>query len=277
MTSRTWFITGTSSGLGRLITQQALAQGDRVAATARDPHALADLEQRFGNRLKTFTVDVTDNAAIRRAVDGAIDIFGRIDILVNNAGYALFGAAEEVTDEQIERQIATNLIGSMQVVRAILPHMRAQGGGRILQHSSMGGQMALPALSIYHATKWGIEGFLESVALEVAPFNIRVTIVEPGYATTGIIDRADIGGSIEAYRQTAVGNFRRLLAMNRFPSPGDPEKIAQAIVTAAYDRDAPTRLVLGSDAYKHVHRALTMRLAEIERQKESSPLTDKST
>ena len=152
MTSRIWFITGASRGLGRLITEQALAQGDKVAATSRNPQALADLERQYGNNVQALSLDVTDTSAIRRAVDATIKTFGRIDIAVSNAGYSLFGAAEEVTDEQIDRQIATNLVGSMQVVRAVLPYMRTQSEGRIVQLSSMSGQMALPALSIYHAT-----------------------------------------------------------------------------------------------------------------------------
>lgn len=160
----TWFITGTSSGFGRILSERLLARGDRVAATLRKPEALDDLKARYGEHLWVAPLDVTDTAAIRNVVDQAFSDLGRIDVIVNNAGYALFGAAEEVTDEQIRRQLETNLVGSIQVVRAALPHLRAQGGGRILQMSSEGGQISYPNFSLYHASKWGVEGFIEAVA-----------------------------------------------------------------------------------------------------------------
>ena len=159
---RSWFITGVSSGFGRHLTEQLLARGERVAGTARKLATLDDLKAQYGDRFWLASLDVTDTPAIRRVVDEAFGVFGRIDVIVNNAGYALLGAAEEVSDEQIAHQLATNLLGSIQVVRAALPHLRAQGGGRILQVSSVGGQIAVPGLSLYHATKWGIEGFLEA-------------------------------------------------------------------------------------------------------------------
>ncbi len=140
-----------------------------MAATLRRPGALDDLIERHGDRLRVFTLDVTDTPGIRRVVSEAFEALGRIDVVVSNAGYGLFGAAEEADDGQIERQIATNLTGSIQLIRAALPHLRDQGGGRIVQVSSEGGQMAYPNFSLYHATKWGIEGFVESVAREVAP------------------------------------------------------------------------------------------------------------
>jgi NADP-dependent 3-hydroxy acid dehydrogenase YdfG len=149
---RTWFITGTSTGFGRIMTEQLLNRGDRVYATLRKPEMLDDLRGRYGEMLIVEALDVTDTSAIRRVVDQAFNYLGRIDVVVSNAGYALFGAAEEVTDAQIRRQIDTNVVGSIQLVRAALPHLRAQGKGRILQLSSMGGQIALPGLSLYHPT-----------------------------------------------------------------------------------------------------------------------------
>jgi len=162
--SKTWFITGTSSGFGRLMTESLLARGDRVAATLRKVEALDDLKAQHGERLWVARLDVTDAIAVRRVVDQAFRDLGRIDVMVNNAAYGLVGAAEELTDDQVRLQIDTNLIGSIQVIRAALPHLRAQGGGRILQVSSEGGQIAYPAFSLYHATKWGIEGFVEVTA-----------------------------------------------------------------------------------------------------------------
>ena len=182
--SKNWFITGTSSGFGRLMTERLLARGDRVAATLRKVEALDDLKAQHGERLWVARLDVTDAAAVRRVMDQAFQDLGRIDVVVNNAAYGLVGAAEELTDDQVRLQIDTNLIGSIQVIRAALPHLRAQGGGRVLQVSSEGGQIAYPAFSLYHATKWGIEGFVEAVAQEVAPFGITFTLAEPGPTRT---------------------------------------------------------------------------------------------
>ena len=174
--TKTWLITGASSGLGRLMTERLLARGDRVVATVRHEDSLTDLQKKHGDRLVVPALDLTDTAGIRAVLASAFRQLGRIDVLVSNAGYGLFGAAEEVTDAQIDHQIATNLIGSIQFIRAAIPHLRQQGGGRIVQVSSEGGQIAYPAFSLYHATKWGIEGFIESAAQEVAPFGIDSVI-----------------------------------------------------------------------------------------------------
>jgi NAD(P)-dependent dehydrogenase (short-subunit alcohol dehydrogenase family) len=155
--SKTWLITGASSGLGRLMTERLLARGDRVVATARREGSLADLQREHGDRLVLPVLDLTDTARIRAVLASTFRQLGRIDVLVSNAGYGLFGAAEEVTDAQIDHQIATNLIGSIQFIRAAIPHLRQQGGGRIVQVSSEGGQIAYPTFSLYHASKWGIE------------------------------------------------------------------------------------------------------------------------
>jgi NAD(P)-dependent dehydrogenase (short-subunit alcohol dehydrogenase family) len=178
--TRTWLITGASSGLGRLMTERLLVRGDRVVATTRREDSLADLQWEHGDRLVVSVLDLTDTAGIRAVLASAFRQLGQIDVLVSNAGYGLFGAAEEVTDAQIDHQIATNLIGSIQFIRTAIPRLRQQGGGCIVQVSSEGGQIAYPNFSVYHATKWGIEGFIESVAQEVAPFGIDFIIVEPG-------------------------------------------------------------------------------------------------
>ena len=161
MTS-SWFITGTSSGFGRELTERRLERGDRVAATFRKPSRLDDLAARYGDRLWVRDLDVTNSGQLREVVDAAFAELGRIDVVVSNAGYGVMGAAEELTDEHIDGVIATNLTGSIQLARAVVPHLRAQGGGRILQLSSMGGQMSFPGFSLYHATKWGIEGFYDA-------------------------------------------------------------------------------------------------------------------
>jgi NAD(P)-dependent dehydrogenase (short-subunit alcohol dehydrogenase family) len=182
--SRTWRITGTSSGFGRDLTELVLARGQRVAATLRKPGALDDLKATYGDNLWIGHVDVTDTEAVRRIVHDAFTALGQVDVAVSNAGYGLFGGAEECTDAQIERQIAANLTGSIQFARAVMPYFRSQGRGHFMQVSSMRGQVVFPYLSFYHATKWGIEGFCESLAQEVAAFGIKVTLVEPGSART---------------------------------------------------------------------------------------------
>ncbi|SDF16324.1 Short-chain dehydrogenase [Fontibacillus panacisegetis] len=273
---KTWFITGTSSGFGRSLTELLLERGDRVAATIRKDNALNDLKDRYGEQLWVATLDVTDNKAIRTVVDQAFKDLGNIDVVVNNAGYGLFGAAEEVSDEQITHQFDTNVIGSIQVIRAALPYLRTQGGGRIIQLSSMGGQVAFPALSIYHATKWAMEGFIECLVQEVAPFNIQATLVEPGSARTNFGGSSMITGEpMSEYENTPVGHIRQMsqqAGTEHFP--GDPFKMAQAIIVAADSDKAPLRLTLGSDAYELVHKSLSSRLAALEEQKEVAYSTD---
>ncbi len=179
-TPRTWFITGVSRGRGRQMAEQLLARGERVAGTARRPAALDDLKAQHGDRLWLASLDVTDTAAVRRVVGAAFAPRGPRGGVGHKPGDGELGGAEELTDEQIVHQVNTNLIGSMQVIRAALPLLRAQGGGRIIQVSSEGGQTTYPNFSLYHATKWGIEGFVEAVAQEVAPFGIEFTLAEPG-------------------------------------------------------------------------------------------------
>lgn len=271
---QTWFITGTSGGFGRLLTEQLLRRGDRVAATLRKVSALDDLQAQYGDRLWVAPLDVTEPAAIRRVVNAAFAELGRIDVVVNNAAYALFGAAEEVSDEQIAQQIETNLTGSIQVIRAALPHLRAQGGGRILQVSSEGGQIAYPDFSLYHATKWGIEGFVEAVAQEVAPFHIEFTIVEPGPAKTNFGASLVMAPALAAYAPTPAGDIRRALEANAFPLPGDPAKMVQAMLDSADRHPAPKRLTLGRGAYTQVRAALVDRLAVLDAQKGIAFSTD---
>ncbi len=275
MPQRTWLITGVNSGFGRMITERLLDRGDRVAGTARKLEQLDDLKAKYGNQLWLAYLDLTDSEAVRRTVDAAFTELGKIDVVVNNAGYGLFGAAEEVSDEQIRHQINTNLIGSIQVIRAAIPHMREQGGGRILQVSSTGGQFAFPTFSLYHATKWGIEGFVESVAQEVAPFGIEFTIVEPGANGTNFAAGMVSPPSMEVYDKTPVGDVRRAVANNEFPMPGDPMKAAQAMIDCVDVSPAPLRLPLGSDTYTLVRGALEKRLAALESQKAIALAADK--
>jgi NAD(P)-dependent dehydrogenase (short-subunit alcohol dehydrogenase family) len=209
-------------------------------------------------------------------IDTAFGAKGRMDVIVSNAGYGLFGAGEEVTDEQIRHQIETNLIGSIQLIRAALPRLRAQGGGRILQVSSEGGQVAYPNFSLYHATKWGIEGFVESVAQEVRPFNIELTLIEPGATATDFGKGLVSPPPLAAYENTPAGEIRRMIQSGKFPLKGDANKTAQAIIDCAERNPAPKRLTLGSDAYQRVRAALTERLATLDAQKAIADSTDKA-
>ncbi|MDT7594057.1 MAG: hypothetical protein QOH45_3588 [Pseudonocardiales bacterium] len=268
MTTRTWFITGASAGFGRAMTERLLGRGDRVAATARRPERLADLAEKHGDLLWTATLDVTEKAFAD---------LGRIDVIVSNAGYATFGAAEELSDAAIEAQLATNLLGPVQLTRAVLPHLRAQGGGRIVQLSSVGGQVAFPGGNLYHATKWGVEGFLESVMLEVAPFGIGITLVEPGVARTGFGHALDVAPALAAYADTPVGQLRRYVEAPEGVTaggPGDPDKVADAILASVDVSPAPRRLTLGSDAYQSMHAALTGRIGELEAGRDIAFSTD---
>ena len=272
--SRTWLITGTSSGLGREMVELLLARGDHVAATLRKRGALDPLQMRYRERLWVAELDVTDSDAVRAVVDRAFNELGRIDVVVNNAGYGLFGAAEEVSDSQIRHQIDTNLIGSMQVIRAAIAHLRAQGGGRILQVSSEGGQIGYPCFSVYHATKWGIEGFIESVSQEVAPFGIEFTIAQPGPARTRFgVAKVD-APSMAIYNSTPVGAMRRALNSGTFVVKGDPVKMAKAMIDSVGHTPAPKRLALGSSTYHSIKTALTDRLAALDTFREVTLSTD---
>ncbi|MGC4939717.1 SDR family oxidoreductase [Kribbella sp. DT2] len=272
--SKTWFITGASSGFGRHLTEQLLARGDRVAVTVRRPAAIADLADQYGDRLWSATLDVTDTPALRKVVDAAFADLGRIDVVVSNAGYALLGAAEEYSDAEVERQLDTNLLASIQLARAVVPHLRAQGGGRIVQLSSMGAHVSVPALSIYHASKWAIEGFYESVIPEIAPFGIGVTLVEPGGSRTEFTGRSmAFATALPAYDGTVVGYVRDRAGAGELPV-GDPVKVARAIIDAADQEIAVKRLLLGSDSYAQVITTLRERLDELEPGKTLAHSTD---
>jgi len=227
MAQRTWFVTGVNSGFGRQLTEQLLERGDRVAGTVRKLDSVQDLQDKYGDQFWLAHLDVTDTPEVKEVVNRAFADLGKIDVVINNAGYGLFGAAEELSDDQILHEINTNLIGSIQVVRTALPHLRAQGGGRIIQVSTYGGQVAPPGGSLYAASKWGIEGFIEAVGYEVASFNIGVTIVEPGGASTGFRSASSqLGTPIAAYDGTPASGARGIRTSTH-PSPGDPAKVAQ--------------------------------------------------
>ena len=273
--TRTWLITGVSSGFGRQLTERLLARGDRVAGTVRRPDAVADLVDAHPDTFAVHRLDLTDTDRIRPVVDAAQAHLGRLDVVVSNAGYGLFGAAEELGDDQVRHQLDTNLLGSIQLIRAALPHLRAAGGGRVLQLSSSAGQAAWPGSSLYNASKWGIEGFCEALAPEVAPFGIGVTIVEPGGARTdfghGGLRFADPLAAYDVSPAAAVRAFR-----DGGPPGvvGDPGRMADAMIDAVDQQPAPLRLVLGSDAWAAMAASLEGRLEAVRAQRDTAARTD---
>ncbi|GAA4521909.1 SDR family oxidoreductase [Actinoallomurus oryzae] len=268
--AKTWFVTGASRGMGRELTGRLLARGDHVAATLRRPGQLDDLAARYGDRLWVRALDVTDTARLRAVVDEAFSVHDRIDVVVSNAGHGVFATAEDLTDEQIDQMIRTNLTGSIQLARAVVPYLRAQGGGHLMQMSSMGGQITFPAFSMYHVTKWGIEGFYDSLAAEVEPFGIRTTLIEPGMVRTGFFDAATRVPVSAPYRGGPA---------DREPIPVEDmtdsqENTVAAIIRAAESTEPPHRLVLGSDAWELMTATLRQRLADIEAQRENAATAD---
>src|SRR3954451_24331655 len=268
MTTRNWLITGTSNGLGRILTEKLLARGDGVVATVRKADALADLKAQYGERLLVVMVDMTDTATMRRAVDESFARLGRVDVVVSNAGYGLFGAAEELTDAQIDQPMATNLVGASQLIRAALPHLRAQGGGRILQVSSEGGQIAYPGFSVYHASKWGIEGFVEALSQEVAPFGIDFVLVEPGPTRTNFGAGLVQAKPLPDYAGKPADQLRQAFINGTFPIKGNAVRTVDAIIAAADAKHPALRLTLGSTAYSSISKALRERQQSLEEQRE---------
>jgi NAD(P)-dependent dehydrogenase (short-subunit alcohol dehydrogenase family) len=245
---RTWFITGASRGFGALIAQEALEKGDAVVATARDPKSIT---KRPGNHpnLLAVALDVTQESQAHAAAKAAIERFGRIDVLVNNAGYGLLGAVEEASAEEIESVYRTNVFGLLAVTRAILPHMRRQRSGRILNISSVGGYRGYAGWGVYCSTKFAVEGLSEALAQELAPLGVHVTAVEPGYFRTDFLDQSSLStvpNVIDDYHQSAGATRDRATDVNH-QQPGDPAKLAKVLVAFADTPNPPVRLPLGSD------------------------------
>ncbi|MFJ6168645.1 SDR family oxidoreductase [Micromonospora orduensis] len=255
---KTWFITGASRGFGRVWAEAALARGDKVAATARDGKALHDLTEAYGERVLPLTLDVTDRPAVFDAVSRAAETFGRLDVVVNNAGFGLFGMVEETTEEQARAQLETNFFGALWVTQAVLPVLRAQGAGHILQVSSIGGVGAFPTLGLYNASKWALEGLSEALSAELAPLGPKVTIVEPGpYGTDWSGDSAVHTEPIAAYEP--VRQARRAGAAAR--TPDDPALTAGVILQLVDAEEPPLRLFLGPYPYPLAETLYRNRLA----------------
>jgi len=241
---KTWFITGTSRGFGREWAIAALDRGDKVAATARNTSALDDLVAKYGDAVLPVTLDVTDRAAAFAAVAQAHDHFGRLDVVVNNAGYGHFGMIEEVSEAEIRAQLETNVLGALWVTQAALPYLREQGSGHIVQVSSIGGVCAFISTGAYHASKWALEGFSQSLSQEVSRFGIKVTLVEPaGYSTDWSGSSAVHSAQLSAY--DAARDEAARSRKQRFTSPGNPVATREAILTLVDSDNPPLRLFLG--------------------------------
>ncbi len=274
MKKQIWLITGSSRGIGRAFTEEALKAGHRVVATARNSEHLTDLASKFGESVRTVSLDVTNQAQAKDAVDAAIETFGGLDVLVNNAGYGNVSPVEDTSLADFRAQIETNLFGVIIMTKAVLPYFRERGSGHIIQVASIGGRVGPTGRAAYAAAKFGVEGFSESLSKEVGPLGVKVTIVEPG----GF--RTDFAGSSTELREgrpeydATVGATVRFQRNYDGKQPGDPAKAAAAVLHIASLSDPPLRLLLGSDAY-NVAEKHALEMLESDRQwKDLSVSTD---
>lgn len=272
--SKTWFISGSSRGLGRALTEAALAAGNRVVASARDTVPLEPLRERFGERLRLAKLDVTDDAAAQAAIGLAVEAYGDIDVVVNNAGYGELGSVEDTGLASFRQQIEVNLIGTIIVTKAAIPVLRRQRRGHIVQVSSVGGRIGAPARAAYSAAKWGVEGFSESLAREMALIGVHVTIVEPGGFRTGFAQTAHATGEGRAEYDVVVGAAVRMQRDYDGRQPGDPAKAAAVLLKLVEMDRPPLRIALGSDAVNAISATDRQRLEELESWRALSVSTD---
>jgi NAD(P)-dependent dehydrogenase (short-subunit alcohol dehydrogenase family) len=263
--SRAWLITGASSGLGRALADAVLARGARAAVLARSAEPLAELETRYGEAAVASAVDVTGPEGVRAAVDEAASAFGRIDVVVNCAGYGLFGALEELPDDELRRHFETNVFGSLNVIRAALPHMRRQRSGHIVQISSLEGiAPAVAGESAYAGTKFAVEGIAEALAMDVEHLGIRVTIVEPGPLRTDFAAGASVTAPQSDDYADSVGAALEWFEELAGNQPNDPHRVAAAIVAAVEAEEPPLRLAVGEEAQAAIREKLEAQRRELE-------------
>jgi NAD(P)-dependent dehydrogenase (short-subunit alcohol dehydrogenase family) len=271
-----WFITGASRGFGLEIAREALNRGHHVVATARRSDGIRDLLPDTGSRLLALDLDVTDEAQAKRVVDAAVERFGQIDVVVNNAGRGLLGAVEEVSDSAVRAAFDVNVLGALNIQRAVLPHLRRQRSGHILNISSVAGVVGIPGWGLYNATKFAMEGFSEAMSHELAPLGIKVTLIEPGYFRTDFLDASSLSTEttiIDDYTATAGATRAHAQGVNH-AQPGDPVKGAKAIIDVIEADEPPLRLVLGSDAYGFTQAKLDTQIAELHTWRKVSESTD---
>lgn len=273
--TKVWLVTGSASGLGRNIAEAVLASGGRLVATARDPRRLEDLVKKYNDQVRTAALNVADEDAARAAVQVAMDAYGRLDVVVNNAGYGDVAPFEQLSSERFKAVVDTNFYGVVYVTRAALTIMRKQKSGCIFQISSLGGRLALPGSTAYHAAKWAVGGFTESLALEVAPFGVKVCALEPGGMRTnwGVRAHQDVPELLPDY-EPSVGAIVKALHSLWGQENSDPRKVAQIILRLADSDHLPAHLLLGSDAVKYAAQAEAARTADAERWREISVSAD---
>ena len=264
--SKVWLVTGSASGLGRNIAEAVLASGERLVATAREPRRLQDLLDKYGDQVRATQLDVSDEAAAGAAVQVAVEAFGRLDVLVNNAGFGDVAPFEQLSSERFKAVIDANFYGVVNLTRAALPIMRKQKSGCILQISSVGGRLALPGSAPYHAAKWAVGGFTESLAQEVAPFDVKVCALEPGGMKTNWGKRAhqDMPELIPDY-EPSVGALVKALLPLWGKENSDPVKVAELVLRLANCQQLPPHLLLGSDAVRYAAEAEARRAADAEK------------
>ncbi|MGW4113370.1 SDR family NAD(P)-dependent oxidoreductase [Actinosynnema sp. NPDC004786] len=260
--SKIWFVTGSSRGLGRRFVEAALSRGDRVAATARKVDGFDDLVGGYGDAVLPLELDVTDRDAVFACVARAKEHFGRLDVVVNNAGYAQVGAVEELTERQFRDQVETNLFGAVWVVQAVLPHLREQGSGHIVQLSSVAGVVAMPLGGAYHASKWALEGLNEALAREVADFGVKVTVIEPGgFATRDGRNPEPLANGFQAEPNPAYDAHRRRMAGFGASMPaGDPAAAARALLKLVDAENPPLRVLFGQGFHELIEQTYADRL-----------------
>ena len=262
---KVWFITGSSRGLGRCLTEALLADGQLVDASARHPEELNDLVKKYRSQIFTIKLDVTRNDEVYQVVADTVAYFGKIDVMVNNAGFGITGAAEAFSEEQVRSQLDTNLYAPIEITRAVLPYMRKQRSGHILQISSIGGRVGNAGLSMYQAAKFGLSGFSESLSKEVAPLGIRVTCIEPGgFRTNWASGSMSYASRVEGYEST-VDLRADIFKRGKYVPIGDPKKAAKVIIELVEHPFPPLHLILGSDAAGMLKRADAERSAEFEK------------
>ena len=273
--SKVWLVTGSASGLGRNIVEAVLASGDRLIATARDPRRLEDLVKKYGDQVRTAALDVVDESAAQAAVQMAVAAFGRLDVVVNNAGYGDIAPFEQLSSERFKAVVDTNFYGVVNVSRAAIPIMRKQKSGCILQISSVGGRLARPGSSPYHAAKWAVGGFTESLAQEVAPFGVKVCALEPGGMRTnwGVRANQDTPDLLPDY-EPSVGAVAKALKSYWGHEMSDPVKVAQVVLHLAASDRLPAHLLIGSDAVRFAGEAEATRAADAADWREISLSTD---
>lgn len=269
--AKVWLITGAGNGLGSDIAQAALAAGDSVVATARKLDQLDALVQQYGDRVRAVQLDVRDADDAQAAVDTAVKAFGRVDVLVNNAGYGQFGVFEQMSPDDFKAVVDTCFYGVVNFTRAVLPTMRKQKSGIVFQVSSIGGRMTMPGNSPYHAAKFAVGGFSDSVAKEVAPFGVQIVTLEPGGIRTNWLTKAsEVQQDILPDYQQSVGNLMSTLGRYAGTQEGDPKRIADLLVKLSKRTDLPKRLILGIDATKRVEDQETERAHDAEKWKDAT-------